>query len=1149
MADLNVPVPSALRKTSVPEDGVHLGAQEGDVFVGRQRELAELEAGLGDALAGRGRVFLIGGEAGIGKTRLVDELSSRARDRGARVLWGRCWEAGGAPAYWPWVQALRSYVRDQDPETLLVQLGSGAPDIAQVLPELRDQFPEVRVSASSDPEGARFRLFDSTVAFLRIAAGVQPLVLVLDDLQAADAPSLLLLRFVASEIDDTHLLLVGLYRDDGPENPHLTSTVAEVARHMATRQTSLAGLERPDVAALIQATVDVQVPPAVIEAVQGQTEGNPLYVNEVIRLLVAEGRLEDTDEATLARAEIPARIREVIGRRLGLLSERCRHVLSLASVLGREFQLDALARASGLPTDELLQIVDEAVAARVVTEMPAASGRMSFSHGLVRDVVFEGLTTAERMRIHRDVGEMLESLYADDPEPHLAELAHHFCEAAPLGEADKAIGYASGAAERAAALLAYEEGVRLFGLALQILERKRPTDAEDRCRLLLALGDCQAREGDLEGAKETFLRAAEVAEKRSMSEQLAAAALGYGGRFVWARAGSDRRLVPLLERALRSQPTGDSRVRARLMSRLAGALRDERSPDELHRLSHEAVEIARRTGDPATLSYALAGSFAATWWPDNAEERLGIATEILQLAIEAGDAERILEGRDWRMVTFHELGDIAAVDREIHASSLLVDELRQPAQRWLVLTSRVMRALFDGRFDEAERLIPEAMRNGDRAQRWDAILSFGIQSYMLRREQGRLDEMEPIITRSLAEYPTRPVLRCVLAHLYRELRRAGDARRVFDQLAADGFGGLKRDNDWLFEMSLLAEVADHLGDADRAGTLLELLRPYAGHHATSGGEVSTGSMARCVGILAAALRGWDEAEALFDLALDRNGAMGSRPWVAYTQYDYARMLFGRDAPGDREHAENLLAEAAATGEQLGMRALGQKIGAMLGTEGTRLGAVTMQDGSAKEPVRRGNVFRREGEYWSITFEDETFRLKDSKGLHYLAELLANPGREFLALDLMTAGRATRSGANARALRSETGYTLRGDPGGSGELLDTRAKEAYRGRLQELESEIDEAEERADHERAARALDERDLLARELAVAIGIGGRDRRAPSDAERARVNVTKAIKTALARIREQEPALWHHLANTIRTGTFCSYVPDPRVPTTWHV
>ncbi len=1125
------------------------GAQEADVFVGRERELAELEAGLGDALAGRGRLFLIGGEPGIGKTRLVDELSSRAKGRGARVLWGRCWEAGGAPAYWPWVQALRSYVREQDPDTLLVQFGSGAPDIAQILPELQDLLPELRLPVPSDPEGARFRLFDSMFDLLRTVAQVQPLVLVLDDLQAADAPSLLLLRFVASEMDDAHVLVVGLYRDDVPENPQLTSTVAEVARNVATRQISLSGLGRPDVATLIETTVDARVPPAVIEAVQERTEGNPLFVSEVIRLLVAERRLEDTGEATMARAAIPARIREVIGRRLALLSDRCRRALSLASVLGREFRLDALARASGLGADELLQIVDEAVAARVVTEAPAAVGRMRFSHGLVRDVVFEGLTTAERVRIHRDVGEMLEDLYAADPEPHLAELAHHFCEAAPGGDVDKAIGYASRAAERAAALLAYEDGVRLFRLAIQIQETKSATDPEARCRLLLGLGDCQAREGDLEGAKETFLLAADVAEKRNLSEQLAAAALGYGGRFVWARAGSDRRLVPLLERALRSLPTGDNPVRARLMARLAGALRDERSPDELSRLSQEAVEIARRTGNPATLSYALAGRFAATWGPDNAEERLGIATEILQLAIEAGDRERILEGRDWRMVALHELGDIAAVDTEIHASSLLVDELRQPAQRWLVLASLVMRALFDGRFDEAERLIPEAIRHGDRAQRWDAVLSFGIESYMLRREQGRLGEMEPIIAGSVAAYPTRPVLRCVLAHLYLGLGRTDDARRVFDRLAADGFSGLRKDNDWLFEMSLLAEVADHLADADRAGTLLELLRPYAGRHATSGGEVSTGSMARSVGILAATLGRWAEAESLFELALDRNAAMGSPPWVAYTQYEYARMLIARDEPGDRERAADLLAEAAATGERLGMVALGRKVGAILGTEGAARGRVTPKSGPGTGPLRAGNVFRREGEYWSITFEGETLRLKDSKGLHYLAQLLANPGQEFLALELVTAGRAPNGSANVPALRGDTGYTVRRDPGGSGELLDAPAREAYRRRLQELESEIDEAEERADRERAARARDERDLLARELTVAMGLGGRARKAPSDAERARVNVTKAIKAALARIRDQRPALWRHLANTIRTGTFCSYAPDPRVPTTWHV
>jgi len=244
-----------------------------------------------------------------------------------------------------------------------------------------------------------------------------------------------------------------------------------------------------------------------------------------------------------------------------------------------------------------------------------------------------------------------------------------------------------------------------------------------------------------------------------------------------------------------------------------------------------------------------------------------------------------------------------------------------------------------------------------------------------------------------------------------------------------------------------------------------------------------------------------------------------------------------------------LAEAAATGERLGMVALGRKVGAILGTEGAARGRVTPKSGPGTEPLRAGNVFRREGEYWSITFEGETLRLKDSKGLHYLAQLLANPGREFLALELVTAGRAPNGSANVPALRGDTGYTVRRDPGGSGELLDAPAREAYRRRLQELESEIDEGEERADRERAARARDERDLLARELTVAMGLGGRARKAPSDAERARVNVTKAIKAALARIRDQRPALWRHLANTIRTGTFCSYAPDPRVPTTWHV
>jgi tetratricopeptide (TPR) repeat protein len=1119
------------------------------VLVGREHELEKLEAALDDALAGRGRLCLIGGESGVGKSRLVDELGSRAKDREARVLWGRCWEAGGAPPYWPWVQAIRSFVRGQDTEALLSQLGSGAADVAQIIPELRDLFPELRVPPSSDPEGARFRLFDSTTSFLRSVARGQPLVLLLDDLHAADAPSLLLLQFVASELGDARVLLVAAYRDDGPEHAGLASTLAELGRQQMTRQIPLSGLDQTNVARLIESTLDVPPPAALIAAVHKETGGNPLLVGELVRLFAAEGDLAGTGGRFPFRITAAPRIREVISRRLALLSAPCLRVLTLAAVLGREFRFDALAKASGVSAGTLLEVIDEGVRARVVAEVPGAIGRMHFSHALVREALYDGLSTARRVQFHREIGEMLEGLYAEDPEPHLAELAHHFCQGARAGDVDKAVSYAWRAGEQAAAVLAYEEGVRLFRVALDVLEMMDPGDEEARCRLLLTLGDAQARAGDLAGAKESFLRAADVARKRNMPEQLAAAILGYGGRFVWARAGSDRRLVPLLEEALSSLTEEDSRIRAQLMARLAGALREQRSPDRQDRLSRQAVEMARRIGDPATLSYALEGRVAATWWPDNAEERLAIATEILDIAGQAGDAERVTQGRDWRMLALMELGNVTAVDAELEAMSVVVEELRQPAQRWLVWSTRAMRALFDGRFDEAERLITEALTIGEGALGWDAVFGFKIQMYFLRREQGRLEEMEQAISRSIAAYPTRHVFRCLQVHLYSELGRTVESRRAFEELAVDDFAELHRDNDWLFEMSLLPEITDLLGDVRRAATLHDLLSPYAARSVPTGGEVSTGSISRCIGILASTLRRWDEAAARFGEALELNAAMGARPWVAYTQYDFARMLLARDAAGDREQATELLAGAAETTEVLGMRALRRKVARVLEIEGVSSGRPTTGDDLSVEERRRVNVFRREGDYWSIRFERDAFRLKDSKGLRYLARLLGSPAREVLALELMAAGHASASTPGSRAVRREGVTDLHLSGGGAGEILDPRARDAYRRRLEELQGDLDEAEPLADLERAARAREEMDFLARELAGAVGLGGRSRRTPSDAERARVNVTKAIKAALARIGEQSPALGHHLATTIRTGTFCSYRPDPRVPMTWQV
>ena len=297
-----------------------------------------------------------------------------ARARGARVLVGRCWEAGGAPAYWPWVQSLRPYVRSTDEETLGSQLRDGAADVAQLLPELRDVLADLPPASPLDSPDARFRLFDSMTAFLQLAAAERPLVLVLDDLHAADEPSLLLLQFVARELGESRLMIICAYRDIDPAlaDP-LTATLTELAREPVTRTLALGGLDEADVTEYIQIAAPDASAQGLAPAVHAETEGNPLFVGEIVRLLTEERRLEA--EPGTPPLVIPQSVREVIGRRLRNLSDECRHLLTLASVLGREFDLDALARVSRLDLEAVLRLLDEGIDARVVTEIPDAVGR------------------------------------------------------------------------------------------------------------------------------------------------------------------------------------------------------------------------------------------------------------------------------------------------------------------------------------------------------------------------------------------------------------------------------------------------------------------------------------------------------------------------------------------------------------------------------------------------------------------------------------------------------------------------------------------------------------------------------------------------------------------------------------------------------
>jgi tetratricopeptide (TPR) repeat protein len=1107
------------------------------VFVGRDAELAALTAGLDEAYEGRGQLFLLSGEPGIGKSRIADELAARARGREMHVLWGRCWEAGGAPAYWPWVQSLRSYVRDLDAETLRSQLGRGASDLAQLVPEIGDIVPRPPRSIAVDPETVRFRLFEAVAEFLRSAGESRPLVLVLDDLHAADAPSLLLLQFLAGELADARLMLLGAYRDVDPTlHDPLSSTLAELARLPVTHTLALSGLDRREVAAFIGASFGMEPEEALVAAMYEETEGNPLFLGEVVQLLASEGKLARVALDPFPRLEIPHGIRAVIDHRLGRLSEQCRGVLTLAAVFGREFSLGAVALVGELSPDGILELLEDAIAERVVT--PAAPGRLRFSHALIRDVLYDELPPARRIKLHREIGEALERFYAE-PGPHLAELAHHFVAAAPAGDVGKAVRYAWRAAERAVRLLAYEEAARLFRHALEALELEPSGDQRTECELLIGLGDALARAGDFGEAKRTFLQAAEIARSTKMSELLARAALGYGGRFVWEPGRGDPHLLPLLEDALAALPKTDSELRVRVAARLAGGPLQDLGAAESRRaaLSLEAVETARRLGDAPTLAYALDGRCVAIWGPqETLEERLAVTSELVEVAEGAGDKELMYDGHMFRFAVSVEVGDMRAAYAELEAQTRLAEELRQPAQLWFEAVLRTTLATFEGRFAEAEELLHTAAKRGERAAGLLADVYKTIQLWALRREQGRLREVERPLADASRRFGMYDVLRCIQAHVAAELGDEQSARAELHALAADGFAALPKNDDWIFEVCLLADANRLVQDPIDPGLIYELLLPFADRNAFTPPGVCIGSVARVLGVLASSMGQWNEADHHFGRALERNSAMDARPWAVRTSCDWAEMLLRRNGPGDREQAAELLASAADTAKQLGMASLVERAAAL------REGGSEMLV-EPHRPAATRSVFRRDGEYWSVAYEQDVFRLRDSKGLRYLARLLGEPGREVHALDLVAGER----GAASAAQTAEPG--LAPSLGDAGEILDPRAKAEYRRRLDELEGELEEARAFGDIERAARAEAERDFLVRELAGAIGLGGRDRRMGSPSERARVSVTRAIRSALARIHEHSPALGDHLERTIHTGTYCSYTPDPRAPIDWRI
>ena len=673
-------------------------------FVGRGELLGDLDSALRGATDGSGGLVFLSGEPGIGKTRTAEQFASLARDQGAVAHLGRCSEAEGAPAFWPWVQLLRAHAAACQPSGMRRLLASGAGDIAQIAPEIHPDLSDAAPLPILAPGPARFRLFDSMARFWQRASEGDPIVLILDDLHRADDPSWLLLQFIAQELGSSRILVVGTYREvELHRDRARAASLGELTRLAATRCFELEGFSREEVERFVELTIADPVSEEMVTLLHEHSSGNPFFLTQVTPQLDPRRRGGSGEDVHgELRLELPRSSREAITRQLAGLPPICRELLTVAAVIGRDFSLSALELATEYSREAVLDAVSAASEARVIHESRGRIGHFRFEHILLRDALCESLSTVERVSLHKSAGEALERLYGPESEEHLAELAYHFAEALPAVGEDRAIGYAAAAGRAATERLAFEEAVRQYQRALEIDDLSTSPDDSRRFDLLLALGQAQLRAGKRENARKAFRLAGEIAGRLDEPERLARVALEVAPGFFAIETGVyDPLIVSLLEDALRALPPGDSKLKAQVLGRLAMALYWSDSLPRRERLVQEAVEIAERLGDSATTAFVMQARIVALWGPDSFDDRAVESAEVIAKAEEAGDQELSLIGRVFRIATLLEAAEREDFDREIDIFCRLVEDPCHLSTRWYATLFRAVRATIDGRFDDA----------------------------------------------------------------------------------------------------------------------------------------------------------------------------------------------------------------------------------------------------------------------------------------------------------------------------------------------------------------------------------------------------------------------------------------------------------------
>ena len=884
-------------------------------FVGRADELALLRTLVPRAQGENRRIALIGGEAGSGKSRLVREFAREVAGDGVRVLYGAC-DAMVQTPYGPFVAALDQLVRASTPDELREDVGALGGELGRLLPDLR-RIAALEPPPAADPDTERLRLHMAVSELLGGAGRRRPLLLIVEDGHWADAPTLHLLGHLARATTDARVLVLATFRDTEADVPApLAHTLADLRRADDVVRLHLTGLSVDEVGEFVRLAggeLDAGVP-ELARAIRELTDGNAFLLCELWQTLVETGVVAVEGgrlrlERPLREVATPESVREVVTQRIARLDATTRGLLELAAVAGTEFELDMLRRAAPAELARL-DALEPARRSGMIEELPPPALAYRFTHELVRRALYDGLSVLRRAELHLRIAEALEAAGESARRRDLADLAHHFAAAAPVAEPARAVDYSLQAAAAASATLAYDEAASRLRTALRlgIADERRRADA------LLDLGTALFRAGSSVEAVAAFREAADIARELGEGELLAAAAIGLETA-CWRPGLSEEGARELLEEAEARTPQ-DSTLRVGVLGCLARALEFQGHAESARVTREAAIAMARRIGDRRGLATVLMGCYwgRGTAPLEQIAERLAEARDIAQ---ELGDVEVEAEAMQWRVASLMALGEVDRARRELARAHALAAHTRQPFMLHVAAHYASALALLRGALDEADAAAERSREWGRLLTGRDASGVYGIQMFGLRREQGRLAELAPVV-RVLAAAGNGGAWRPGLAVVLAELGMEDEARRELAAVRAAGLGAL-RQGLWVASLTYLTDAACAVGDADTAVLLRPHLEPLAGTAVMVGhGVACYGAADRYRGMLAATRGDREAAEQAFEAALALDRRMGAATWVAHGSFEYGRMLA---ADGDRERAVPLLAEATRLAGAIGMPAL------------------------------------------------------------------------------------------------------------------------------------------------------------------------------------------------------------------------------------